>query len=481
MHRQELPPIILLLLDSAGANRFSLYGHYRPTTPNLERMAAETAVYRHCFANAPWTIPSHVSLLTGLYPHEHGSNITFDGMPQSLVSLPEILQEQGYHTIGISNNMIISHRTGFDRGFDKFYETNSLFQDEDFLLARSRYLLQKRQFNLTGEWNKLKFISKYAWENKYFYYPIKKVLNRLYFKYLGSIKNSTSFISKRTMWIFNKSIKRIKDIKAPFFFFINLMETHKPYSAPYPYNRMFQKVDPRQRERLSHKKIDDVVFEEDPDLRRERAEFWGLCQDQEVAYIDGLIGRLREFLVQQQLWARVMLIITSDHGEALGEHGLFGHNFSVYNELMHIPLIIKYPKDYRITGDFHQLAQLHDLFATLCQVADSPRPVPFSSKSLLDDPRDFALTALLNNSQGLSFLERRFKEFKIYPCMLPGNGLISADLWKLIRWEDGTRELYDLNRDFYESSNLIQEPEHASRAASLNAKLDELLVSLEAW
>jgi arylsulfatase A-like enzyme len=476
MNQPQLPPIILLLLDSAGANRFSLYGYGRPTTPYLERLAPEAAVYRHCFAPAPWTIPSHTSLLTGLYPHEHGCNTGFDRLPPEALSLPEILQEQGYRTLGITSNLIVSGVTGLDRGFQEFYETTTLFQDPDFLEARVRYQLAKRQTEFTTNWKRTKFTVKFMWDNKYVTYPIKRVLDQLYYRYLGNVNKSSAFVTKRSMWQTKRLIKKYKNV--PFFLFINLMETHWPYSAPAPYNRLFQKPDPKEYERLMDKKIRYRAFEEDLDLRRERSEFWGLCQDQEIAYTDSLIGQLRDFLVQQGLWDRVLFIVTSDHGEALGEHGLFGHIFSVYNELVHIPLIVKYPRDYGLTGDFRQLAQLHDLFATLCQVADSPRPAPLSSMSLLDETRDLALCAFLDNSQSLQVLERRLKKFNLHPCMLPGNALIRPDLWKLIRWQDGSEELYNLNQDFGESQNLAGSAALAAQQQELRRQLDELLASL---
>jgi arylsulfatase A-like enzyme len=476
MNQAPLPPIILLLLDSAGANRFSLYGYGRPTTPQLERMAPEAMVYRYCFAPAPWTIPSHTSLLTGLYPHEHGCNTGFDRLPPDALSLPEILQEQGYRTLGVSSNLIVSGVTGLDRGFEEFYETTTLFQDPAFLEARVRYQTAKRQSELTNSWKRAKFIAKIMWEDKYVAYPVKKMLDRLYYRYLGDVCKSSAFVTKRSMWLTKKLIKKYKN--TPFFLFINLMETHWPYAAPPPYDKLFQKPDPKERARLLDTKINSHYFEEDLTLRDERSEFWGLCQDQEIAYTDSLIGQLKDFLVQQGLWDRALFIVTSDHGEALGEHGLFGHAFSVYNELVHIPLIVKYPRDYGLTGDFRQLAQLHDLYATLCQVADSPRPAPMSSMSLLDETRDLALSAYLDNSQSLHVLKRRLGKFNLHTCMLPGNALIRPDLWKLIRWQDGSEELYNLNQDFGESHNLAGSAPLAAQQLELGRQLDELLTSL---
>jgi arylsulfatase A-like enzyme len=475
MNQPQLPPIILLLLDSAGANRFSLYGYERPTTPQLERLAPEATVYRYCFVPGTWTIPSHNSLLTGLYPQEHGCNTSFDRLSPEMLTLPEILQEQGYRTLAISSNLIVSRETGLDRGFQEFYETTNLFQDPDFLEAKARYQMAKRQARFTSNWMRTKVIAKIMWENKNATYPVKKVLDRLYYRYLGDVYKSSYFVTRRSMWLTKKLIKKYKN--APFFLFINLMETHWNYAAPPPFNKLFQEPDPKERQRLTDEKIISRAYEADLTLRRERSEFWGLCQDQEIAYTDSVIGQLKDFLVQQGLWDRALFIVTSDHGEALGEHGLFGHGFSVYNELVHIPLIVKYPRDYGLTGDYRQLAQLHDLFATLCQVADSPRPVPLSSKSLLDETRDLALAAYLEDPPGLQRLERRGQKLHL-PSMLPGNALIRPDLWKLIRWQDGSEELYDLNQDFGEARDLSGSAPVAARQQEMGRQLDELLASL---
>jgi len=94
---------------------------------------------------------------------------------------------------------------------------------------------------------------------------------------------------------------------------------------------------------------------------------------------------------------------------------------------------------------------------------------------LLDGSRDFALAGLLDNSRGIDYMRRRNMQFTIHNCMLPGDAWISADFWKLIRWQDGSSELYNLNRDFYEKHNLIDSPELAWKAADLEGQLDNYL------
>lgn len=475
MSPRNLPPIILLVLDAAGASHFSLYGYQRPTTPCLERLAPETAVYRHCFTTAPWTVPAHVSLFTGLYPHEHGANTTLTGMPEDLYTLPEVLREMGYRTIGISSNLLVSRPLGFHRGFDKFYEMTSLFQEPQYLHTRSQYLRAKK--NLKGDRDKIKYIWRYIKESGDFAFPAKKVIDRYYKKYFGDTLSSSAFMTCRSMRLTKKLVKHYQENGTPFFLFINLMETHGRYKAPAPFNRKFLGPGHGSGTRFYNEEHKELVYVEDPQLREELAAHLGLGLDQEILFTDSVIGDFYEFLRRQGLWDRMLFIVTSDHGGGLGEHNLFAHFFGLHNELIHVPLIIKYPRDYGIAGDITRLAQLNDIFATLLQVADSPLPVPFSSHSLFNSHREFALAGLLDNRRGIDYLRRRFSEFKVWSCMLPGLALVVNDLWKLIRWEDGAEELYDLNRDPVEKINLIKDPGSAEKAGALRSTLANFLVS----
>jgi arylsulfatase A-like enzyme len=109
------PNIILIVLDTVGAKHLSLYGYQRPTTPNLERIAAECSVYSRCFAPACWTVPSHASMFTGLYPSQHGAFESRFLLRDNLPHLVPILKAQGYTTIGISTNSLVSPASAFAR------------------------------------------------------------------------------------------------------------------------------------------------------------------------------------------------------------------------------------------------------------------------------------------------------------------------------------------------------------------------------
>ncbi len=118
--KSKLPNIVLIVLDTLGAKHMSLYGYHRKNTPNLERLAEEFTVYTRCFAPSCWTIPSHASIFTGLYPSQHGA---YDGkftLNDNVQHLVPVLKGMGYRTMGISSNGLISPDSGICRGFDYY-------------------------------------------------------------------------------------------------------------------------------------------------------------------------------------------------------------------------------------------------------------------------------------------------------------------------------------------------------------------------
>ena len=120
--RKKLPNIILLVLDTVGAKHLSLYDYHRPTTPNLERIARDCTIYTRCFAPACWTVPSHASMFTGLYPSQHGAFENRFLLRDNLPHVVPILQASGYRTLGISTNSLVSPASGLCQGFDEFYD-----------------------------------------------------------------------------------------------------------------------------------------------------------------------------------------------------------------------------------------------------------------------------------------------------------------------------------------------------------------------
>jgi arylsulfatase A-like enzyme len=200
-----------------------------------------------------------------------------------------------------------------------------------------------------------------------------------------------------------------------------------------------------------------------------------LLYEQELFYLDEKLLDLYLFIDKVGLKDQTLFIITADHGEMLGEHGLLGHYFGLYNELLHIPLIIKYPASVGQQGECGQLAQLHDLFATIMEITEVPIPVPESSKSLLSTTRNFVFAEHFNPWLGLEACQRRDPNFQPTPTMQPCRCIIDRHLHKLIEWADGRLEFYDLQNDYAEEANLISHSARATQAEQLQQKLQGTL------
>ena len=114
------PNIIILLLDTARAQSFSGYGYARPTSPHIDALAAESVVYAQAIAPGCWSLPSQVSLLTGMFPAKHGAHELHLSYAHSYPMLPEVLREAGYHTLGISPNSWMSDEFGVTHGFQRY-------------------------------------------------------------------------------------------------------------------------------------------------------------------------------------------------------------------------------------------------------------------------------------------------------------------------------------------------------------------------
>jgi arylsulfatase A-like enzyme len=467
MTPDQLPNIILVVMDTAAARRCSVYGHSRETTPGLARLAQEGTLYRSCFATSAWTIPSHLSLFSGLYPSELGLEDKTTQVPEVFYTLPEMLQHMGYHTVGISCNGLV----GQQRGFDVFFEMDTPFFSEGYHQDKfnTKFIKQATDKELGRLWYFLKYII----QKKRFLFPIQNVLERLYKKHCVNLYHKTSGATERTFKLSKYLIKKYQG-KKPLFLFINLMETHWKYNPPLSYHNIIN-ISKEEREKLYQYDHQDFYIKEiSPEIMSKIF----LLYEQSLYFLDEKLLDFYCFLETQAVLDQTLLAVTSDHGEALGEHGLWGHIFSLYNEILQIPLVVKYPKGVGALGESRRLAQLHDLFATILEVVEAPFPLPESSRSLLTADREYAFAEHYQNI-GLAAIRKQIPDYQPQPFMLPCRCVIGGDFFKLIEWADGRLELYDLNRDLEENHNLSEIPDLAPRVQALQNAMKEKLGTFE--
>jgi len=291
---QERPNVLVILIDSLRAKSLGIYGAGADPSPHIDAFAAESTIFDWAMSTSPWTVPSTASLFTGLLPEQHGVGMVRGGRTTFLSGTQqwdERFKQAGYATAAVTNNGLIRPIRGFGLATDQFDE-RALVDGHNYGGERmSRYAIQ--------------WLKEHAGE--------------------------------------------------PFFLYAHYFDPHWRYQAPPPYTRSF--VDPRlkrqvQNSLLRRGELSDIRDALAQSKRRldvtedSGAVIKGYLQglyDGEVRYCDEAIGELLDYLERSGLLANTLVIITADHGEEFAEHGYLGHGHTLYDELIHIPLIIRFP------------------------------------------------------------------------------------------------------------------------------------------
>ncbi len=456
------PNIVLIVLDTVGAKHLSLYGYQRPTTPNLEKIARECSVYSRCFAPACWTMPSHASMFTGLYPSQHGAFESRFLLRDNLPHLVPTLKAQGYDTIGISTNALVSPASGLCQDFDEFHDLGS--HDRSRILAGLQGSDPKENGSgkLTGRLhtaisskNAMSSMLRYLRETGQAGEVLKtswKMATRQAAKWLRPhpIDNATPY-TKKTLALMGDILKRQASGNSPFFLFVNILQAHQNYCPPMRRRRFSSWHD---RVTASPQKF--YFHGDSPDLAR-LVTTYGNLYDDEILYLDAVMGRLWKMFQSASLFEDTVVIITSDHGEHFGEKGHYTHVLSLYNELLWVPLIVRFPRSLALPGQDPRLVSLTDLYATILDLVDSPLPRPETSYSLLAPPqRALAISQCVYPEMWQRYLEpkQKFCQSRGETFSPPVFAVMTEGGLKIIEKRDGSLEIYDLKESLLENRDI---------------------------
>lgn len=463
--KEKLPNIVFIVMDTAGAKHMSLYGYHRQTTPNLERLAEESVVYTRCFAPACWTIPSHASMFTGLYPSQHGA---FEGkfiLNSNIHHLVPALKMLGYRTLGISSNDLVDPASGLCPGFDYFKNFGS-----GFLGLFGNQLIPKEsapelglptrlaKTEKTGE--KLKILLNHACATGRYQEVLQIIFKSFLSRLISPLDKplglrpltKSSRYSKKTVKLIPKILNSNSyGIQTPFFLFMNFLDPHAYYRPPFRW-RQFSKWYDKCSLNLDqiYDRYSEYPFNSFMDIYRN-------LYDDEIFHLDHIIYEIYNLFKYYNLDDNTVFIITSDHGEHLGEKGIIGHCLSLYNELVWVPLIIRFPAHFRRIGQEDRLVSLNDLYATILDLAKSPLPRPETSVSLLNQAqREFTISQIV-------YPEIWMTKLKAIQELYAGQGskfsppimaVVTQNGKKLIAGADGSLQVYDLHQDMFENQDL---------------------------
>ena len=333
----KTPNIFLFVVDTARARSMSAYGYERDTTPFLEKCAEEGFKFENAIANSIWTYPSHVSMFTGMYPHEHERISKHDKGEIFFDSFVENLSDDGYDTIGISSNGWVSHSFGLDGFFDEF---DMKTDRKTYLFDEAPLLKDFEQKEGQGVWDsrleKYRDFFSRAFREK----RPKSVLNGIYYvfehKFLDKFQSEDFFSDVGAEKVL-EDMKGIDfDTENPKFTFVNFIEPHAPYTPPKEFADKFYDGDIDEQRELLNTTPSDFLGEGD----KERAEVLKDFYDASLNYMDHMLEKIHDEIEENTERDNVFIFV-GDHGEMFNSGGLWEHHGGFRREVVRVPLIVK--------------------------------------------------------------------------------------------------------------------------------------------
>jgi arylsulfatase A-like enzyme/tetratricopeptide (TPR) repeat protein len=336
-------PLVLISIDTLRADHLPAYGYEGVATPAIDALRRDSILFENAYAHCPLTLPSHVSLLTGLLPTEHGvrDNLGYRFAPEAHPTLAALLKGRGYATGAAVSAYVLRRASGLARSFD-FY---------DDVIATTHESLALGQVQRPGD----------------------------------------------------ETARRLEEWQAgqeggrPVFLFLHLYEPHAPYEPPEPFRGRYASA-----------------------------------YDGEIAAADAVLGRFLDRLRRAGLYERSVVILLSDHGEGLMEHGERHHGVLLYRWALHVPLLLKLPGGERAGDVVRRPVGLVDVVPTLSRLLGFPPPAGLPGRSLLEEEPS----------------PRRIYAETYYPRIHLGWSELRSLVGERYQLIDGPRpELYDIGKD----------------------------------
>lgn len=451
--------ILLFVVDTLRADHLGCYGYFRDTSPNIDQLAGEGVLFKNHYASGVPTGPGFTSIMTGLFPVNHGFYLTPWNVPNSyqlddnILTLAEIMWENGYLTAAFDNLVNFrSHMKHFIRGYEYYVNATRT----------------------------ARFLHHHIWAD---------LVNQRLLPWLDEHREEQ------------------------FFLFVHYWDPHTPYNQPKEYRELFR----HKKGNLSDLEVKEAKagyryvpgWGETGQIFEGKDHKWSApipgetfadgmsidLYDGEIAYADNRLGQVVEKLKELDLYDDTLIIVTSDHGEQLGQHGMWGHG-GVYDPVIYVPLVMVYPGELPKNRHVEGFAQQSDISTTIFEVADIPWEETISklrtytqkagNPAYSSDIRSFTDgRSLLKLVGGSKIREKVFAETgrlslrrgkgNRIEAGIVGVRAIRTDEWKLITYTDGKKELYNVRDDPMEIINLAEE--ESETVEKLTAELNQWVSS----
>lgn len=307
------PNVLLITIDSLRPDHLHCYGYPKETSPRIDRFAAEGALFEAAISSSSWTLPAHASMFTGLAASVHGCTDARHQLPGSHSTLTKRLKNTGFVTIGAVSSPFLTPVSGLAQGFDKYIDCTTPLSSDDLEKTRGA--------------------------------------------------TSPTIVTVIQGWLHQNT-------QRPFFMFINFWDAHFDYTPPPPFDTKF---DPDYVGNITGEQfLTDPKI--NPDMPERDLEHLQALYDGEIAWVDTHFGIILDMLKAADLLDSTIVILTSGHGTAFFEHDLKGHRNSLYDEVIRVPLIIRYPDRVPAGKRYKQQARGMDLLPTITDLLGMPTP-----------------------------------------------------------------------------------------------------------
>jgi arylsulfatase A-like enzyme len=400
------PSVVLISVDTLRADALGAYGGAVPT-PTFDRLAAEGALFEKAFAPAPATAPSHATLFTGQTPQRHGVLRNGEPLAETMTTLAEAFQARGYDTAAFVSSFVLDPRFGWGQGFKTF----------DAVLPEAGSTMGKGRAYPGAFWSAQRFD--------------------------GFDRRATTTTEAAIRWL--------ETAPEPFFLFVHYFDPHAPYVAP----KLFADRTANVRFPLEGRDVPGVAPAQ---LERLVQNYHG-----EVLYVDDSLAALLD-AVERRTGDTALVVVTSDHGEGLGQHRWLEHAVHLYDEQVRVPLLVRWPGQVPTGRRIATPVELADVAPTVLELAGIESREPRDGRSLVasltsgaEPPATplYGIRRLVDENTGWD------QGVKLS---------VRANDWKYIFASESPHELYDLVLDPTERHNVLGS--NAERAAELRGQLE---------
>ena len=450
------PHVLLLVVDTVRADMAGLGAPGRSTMPALQEFARAAAVYPDAFTTAPWTPPAHASLFTGAWVWRHGCGGGGQRLDAGLPTLAERLAAAGYATGAVSANAWLGPGSGFERGFSRFVKAWQLVDRGGDLAGVRRAGRASGRTDLAEAVRRARAGGLTA--------TGVNGLHHLLWRRHGRLGGGR---------VARRSVEVARELAAggrPVFLFVNFLDAHLPYRAPRRYRRavLGRRAGPARRVNQDPWGfVAGAVRMTGDDLELLRGLYAA-----ELAHVNDRARQLLDGVDRVLGLDDTLVVVVSDHGEHLGEHGLMDHQYSLSETLLRVPLAVRWPG--RAHAGVHPgLRQLVDVAPTVLDAAGLPVPEePGLGRPLGEPARSWALAEYPEPQPSMAAHARRgdAAPFRRFDRAL--RALRLADGRKVVTGSDGSLALYDLASDPGERHDLAGA--RPSEAHELATRLAEL-------